>query len=125
MTVAKVKRPEAVTDVQRAVGARIKWARELVVPNRAEFARIMGVDRSTLAKIEDGARPPSVFNVMDISHRLRVSADYILHGSLVGIDQELARELIRRHPELLTGNYTATVDGTHQKPTTQPGRKKA
>lgn len=125
MTVAKVKRPEAVTDVQRAVGARIKWARELVVPNRAEFARIMGVDRSTLVKIEDGSRPPSVFNVMDISHRLRVTADYILHGSLVGIDQELARELIRRHPELLTGNYTATVDDTHQKPTTQPGRKKA
>lgn len=114
---AKVKRPSAVSDIQKAVGARIRWARELVEPNRAEFARLMRVDRSTLAKIEDGSRPPSVFNVMDISHRLRVSADYILHGSLVGVDAELAAELVRRHPELLGGNRTGTDSDTSEPPT--------
>lgn len=109
---AKVKRPDAVTEIQRQVGNRIRWARELVEPNRAEFARLMGVDRSTLAKIEDGSRPPSVFNVLDISHRLRVSADYILRGSLVGVDPELAARLVRQHPELLSDSHTAMADGT-------------
>lgn len=118
---AKSKRPAAITDLQKGVGERIMWARELVEPNRAAFARAMTVDRSTLQKIEEGSRAPSVFNVMEISHRLRVSADYILHGSLVGVDPELARELVRRHPELLADSRMASASGTSQPPTRQSG----
>ena len=109
---SKHKRPDAVTAIQRDIGQRILWARELVEPNRSAFARLMGVDRTTLQKIEEGTRAPSVFNVLEISHRLRVSADYILDGSLAGVDRELAAMLIERHPELLTGKRMATVRGT-------------
>ena len=115
-TMAKTKRPESVTAIQADIGKRILWARELVEPNRAAFARLLGVDRSTLQKIEDGDRAPSVFNVLDISHRLRVSTDYILHGSLVGVDRELADMLVSRHPDLLADSRRATGDGTSGTP---------
>jgi transcriptional regulator with XRE-family HTH domain len=98
---AKEKRPEAYSDIQADIGRRIKWARELVEPNRAEFARTLGVDRSTLQKIEDGSRAPSIFNVIELSHQLRVSPDYILTGDLRGVDGEVAGHLVRHHPELM------------------------
>lgn len=99
---AKVKRPETYSEIQADIGQRIKWARELVEPNRAEFARTLGVDRSTLQKIEDGSRAPSVFNILEISHILRVSPDYILTGNLKGVDGEIAGRLAHGHPELLS-----------------------
>ena len=113
---AKDKRPATYTAVQTAIGARIKWARELVEPNRAAFARAMGVDKSTLQKIEDGDRPPSIFNVLDLAHRLRVTPNYILEGSLKEIDGELAGRLVSLHPELAPGNGKATDGGTSQMP---------
>lgn len=106
---AKEKRPPAVTAIQKAVGARIMWARCEVEPNRAALAADMRIDRSTLAKIESGDRPPSIFNVIEIAHRLRVTTDYILLGSLRGVDGELAARLATKHPELLKA---PRMDGT-------------
>lgn len=100
-------RPEAYSEIAKDIGRRIRWARELVEPNRAEFARAMGVDRSTIRDIESGRRPPSVFAVMEISHRLRVSPDYILLGKMRGVDGELAARLALLHPELVTGDLSA------------------
>jgi transcriptional regulator with XRE-family HTH domain len=113
---AKEKRPETYSAVQAKIGERIRWARELVEPNRAAFAREMGVDRSTLQKIEDGDRAPSIFNVLDLSHRLRVSPDYILNGSLKGVDGEMAGLLVASHPELAPDNDTARGSGTYRLP---------
>jgi transcriptional regulator with XRE-family HTH domain len=114
--VAKEKRPEAYSAILCKIGARIKWARELVEPNRAAMARIMGIDKSTLQKIEDGDRAPSIFNVLDLSHRLRVTPDYILRGTLTGIDGELAGLLVSLHPELAPGSRTATDCDTRTPP---------
>lgn len=94
-------RPRSYTDVQREIGRRITWARELVEPNRTEFARLEGIDPSTVTKIESGERPPSVFNVIGFARRLRVTADYILLGSMRGMDGEMAALLAAHHPELV------------------------
>lgn len=94
------KRPLSYTEMQLQIGKRIMWARELVEPNRAAFARSIGVDRTTVQKIEDGDRAPSIFNVMDFAHALRVTPDYILWGAMRGIDGELAAALAAAHPEL-------------------------
>lgn len=111
--VSRSSRPASLSTVQKEIGARIRWARELVVPNRAAFARAIGVDRTTVQKIEDGDRPPSVFNVLDFAYRLRVSTDYILRGSMLGVDAELADSLLRAHPELATRRpHTPDVPGT-------------
>lgn len=81
----------------------MQWARDLVEPNRAAFARILGVDTSTLTKIEQGERAPSIFNVRDYANRLRVSTDFLLFGKLVGLEQEMERRLIALHPEIVLG----------------------
>lgn len=119
--------------LQAEIGQRLRWARELVEPNRSAFARQMGVDSSTVQKIEDGARPPSIFNVLDFAHALRVTPDYLLIGSMRGIDSELAALLAARHPELVLGSSlpasglgrpgTATDAGSDRPPTRPTGRR--
>lgn len=120
---SRVSRPQSYTAVQKEIGKRIQWVREMAEPNRAEFARIMGVDKSTLAKIEAGERAPSVFNVLDLAHRLRVSTDYILTGSLRGVDGEMAALLAHAHPDLLPDRpNTATPIDTSPAPR-KPARR--
>jgi DNA-binding XRE family transcriptional regulator len=114
--VAKSKQTESRTVTQADIGQRIRWARELIEPNRAAFSRLLDADRTTLQKIEDGERAPSVFLVIEIAHRLRVSTDYILLGSLRGVDGELAARLVMAHPELHNGNDTAMGGGSNRPP---------
>lgn len=96
----RTPRPVTYTGLQQQIGERILWARELVEPNRAAFARSLGIDRSTVQKIEEGDRPPSIFNVLEFAHALRVTPDYILLGAMRGIDGELAARLAAAHPQL-------------------------
>ncbi|EHH67000.1 helix-turn-helix domain-containing protein [Gluconobacter morbifer] len=99
---AKHKRSDTLTTLQQAIGTRISWARELVIPNQSECARLLGVDASTLNKIERGDRAPSVFLIAALSNRLRVSTDFLLKGVLNGrTDEELALRLAALHPELV------------------------
>lgn len=99
---AKQKRSDSLTVLQRAIGQRIAWARELVIPNQSECARLLGIDASTLNKIERGDRAPNVFLIAALSNRLRVSTDFLLKGVLNGrTDEELALRLAALHPELV------------------------
>ncbi len=84
----------------RLLGTRLKWARELVEPNRASFARSLDLDHSTIRNIENGTRSPSVILLMQICHSLRISVEYLLRGELRGVDGELAALLLAHHPEL-------------------------
>jgi transcriptional regulator with XRE-family HTH domain len=84
----------------RLMGERILQAREIVEPNRSTFARAIGVDVATIRKIEDGTRVPSLFMLEHICHSLRISFDYVMDGSLNGVDPELAVLLIERYPQL-------------------------
>lgn len=99
---AKNKRPNSYSVIQTAVGTRTQWARELVEGNRTAFARTLGVDASTLKKIETGERAPSIFNILELSNRLRVSTDFLLKGLLTArTDEEMALRLAALHPELV------------------------
>ncbi|WP_231865367.1 helix-turn-helix domain-containing protein [Gluconobacter albidus] len=72
------------------------------MPNQSECARLLGVDASTLNKIERGDRAPSVFLIAALSNRLRVSTDFLLKGVLNGrTDEELALRLAALHPGLV------------------------
>jgi len=102
--VSKNARPLSYRKRAQEIGARIQWVRELIEPNRSAFARTMGVDRAILRDMESGRRPPSIYAVTDLAHRLKVSTDYILTGSLRGVDGELAAKLIALHPELLSSS---------------------
>lgn len=81
-------------------GQRIRWAREIVEPNRLAFARKLGVDVTTLRDIENGKRNPGILLAYQIFHALRISLDYAVAGRLTGVDPELAVLLLQDHPEL-------------------------
>ena len=121
---AKKTNESLLSDAKRH-GARIRWARELVEPNRAAFARVLEVDRTTLHKIEDGDRSPSVFLVAQLSHRLRVSTDYIILGTLRGVDGELAARLLEEHPELRDHSRDINGPGANGGGNTPKPRKRA
>jgi len=87
--------------LREAVGQRIRWAREHYYPNRSDFSRALDVDVSTVRKIEDGQRSPSIHMLERICHSLGVSRDYVMHGQLHGVNKELASRLIKDHPELV------------------------
>lgn len=109
LSMARTKRPDAFSSVQKRVGERIAWARSLVEPNQAEFARLLGVDQSTLNKVEKGDRAASIFMIIAIANRLRVSTDFLLRGLLVGrTDEEMALRLGAEHPDLV-GQQNGTV----------------
>lgn len=109
---------------RQAIGRRLLWARELVCPNRSEFARKMGVDNGHICRIETGAKGPSITLLQNMCHALRISYDYVVEGRLVGVDPELLGLLIAYHPELLaeaqrgsrgTG-YLPSTSGKPRKP---------
>lgn len=98
---AKTKRRESYTSMQKGIGARIGWARDLAGLNQSQLAKAMTTDPSTLNKIEQGVRPPNVFQVIELAARLRVTTDYILRGLLLSrIDEEMGLKLAAAHPEI-------------------------
>lgn len=125
---SRIARGPAYTEIQRAIGERMRWARELVEPNCAAFARDCGVHPSTLLKVEDGDRAPTVFVIRDYVFRLRVSADFLLFGKLGGGDRELEALLVAHHPEILLNTAgkdnvepnKALASGTDRQPKKQP-----
>lgn len=92
--------PADTPERRAALGARIQWARELVEPNRYAFARKLQVNVTTIAKIEDGTRNPSIWLLWRICHALRIDLDYVTQGWLNGVDPELAQLLKKYHPQL-------------------------
>ncbi|MBR0560349.1 helix-turn-helix domain-containing protein [Neokomagataea anthophila] len=118
---AKQKRSDSLTVLQRAIGQRIAWARELVIPNQSECARLLGIDASTLNKIERGDRAPNVFLIAALSNRLRVSTDFLLKGVLNGrTDEELALRLAALHPELVLQRQDTALHKDKNSPSDTP-----
>lgn len=82
------------------IGRRARWARELAGLTPMELASDIGIDRTSLGHIELGRRLPSLHILMSLCHTLRMSPQYLLWGSLEGVDPELAAKLKQLHPEL-------------------------
>ena len=83
-----------------AFGERLRWVREMVSGSPTRLAADAGVDTSTIRYIERGMRMPSVALLKLLCHVLRISPDYLLWGSLAGVDPELAAKLKAAHPGL-------------------------
>ena len=86
-------------DAQR-IGLRVRWARKIIEISVTELAADCGVDASAIRHIENGSRLPSLYMLMSLCHTLRVSPQYLLWGSLEGVDLELAARLKQSHPQL-------------------------
>lgn len=66
----------------RAIGARVRKQREYFGYTREEFAEMLGITPKFCADIELGNKGMSVQTLCKISETLKLSADYILFGSV-------------------------------------------
>lgn len=113
--------PDDSPEKREARGRRIRWAREIVEPNRLDFARKLGVDVSTIRNIENGKANPGLQLAHRIFHSLRISLSYVVDGRLNGVDPELATMLVADHPELAPPRPTSprpSNPGTGLRPNT-------
>ena len=83
-----------------AFGKRLSWVREMMGDSPTRLAADCGVDTSSIRYIERGMRMPSLPLLKNLCHVLRISPDYLLWGSLAGVEPELAARLKAAHPEL-------------------------
>lgn len=95
-----VRAPNDSREKQRLRGLRIRWAREIVEPNRLQFARKLGVDVTTIRDIETGKTNPGIELAWRLFHSIRIDLGYVVAGRLNGVDPELAALLVAAHPEL-------------------------
>jgi DNA-binding XRE family transcriptional regulator len=100
VTMQKTRAPDDTPEKRQKRGMRIRWAREILEPNRLEFSRKLRVDNTTIRDIESGKTNPGVQLALKICHSLRISLDYIVDGSLTGVNPEMAAALVADHPEL-------------------------
>ncbi len=105
-----------------AFGKRLGWVREMVSGSPTRLAADVGVDTSTIRYIERGMRMPSVPLLKLLCHVLRISPDYLLWGSLAGVDPELAARLKAAHPELSWPAASPAPDNSHSS-TPSSGRR--
>ena len=109
--------PRTTIDTQReeakGVAERVRWARELAEATITELAADIGVDSTTIRHIEKGARLPSIHVLMSLCHVLRISPQYLLWGSLEGVDADIAVQLKARHPELYWPAASPAPGSTH------------
>jgi transcriptional regulator with XRE-family HTH domain len=99
-----------------AFGERLRWVREMVSGSPTRLAADAGVDTSTIRYIERGMRMPSVPLLKMLCHVLRISPDYLLWGSLAGVEPELAAKLKAAHPGLSWPPAAPTPDNSNNSP---------
>ena len=86
-------------DEALAFGNRLRWVRELMATaQRASPQMPASIPHYPLYR--RGQRMPSVPLLKQLVHVLRISPQYLLYGSLEGVEPVLAAKLKAAHPEL-------------------------
>jgi transcriptional regulator with XRE-family HTH domain len=108
----------------KQIGRRLKWVREQVCLTATELAADVGVDTSAIRHIEGGLRLPSIHLLMSLCHVLRISPQYLLWGTLEGVDPELAASLKSLHPTLNWPSAAPAPGNIHSPAPSKSGRPK-
>jgi transcriptional regulator with XRE-family HTH domain len=93
--------------LMKQVGRRLLWAREALELTQEQISGMVGLDHSTWCYYEQGKRFPDPLKLPAICARLNVDSDYLMHGSLDGVERNLAIVLAAYHPELVGIDRTA------------------
>ena len=83
------------------LGQRLRWVREAKGMTQSEIAELVGLHQTAWSLYERGLRFPDQFEVPRLLAKLRISRDYLMDGSLEGIEADLAIRLAAAHPELV------------------------
>jgi transcriptional regulator with XRE-family HTH domain len=95
------KRRDADKAFMREMGTRLRWVREVLDLTQIEAADLVGVHQSTWSKWEIGTRWPDMYEMPRLADKLQITPNYLLNGSLQGVERELALGLAARHPQLV------------------------
>ncbi len=106
------------------LGERLRWARELVSGGPTRLAADVGVDTSAIRHIERGVRLPSLHLLQALCHVLRISPQYLMEGSLAGVEPELAAKLKAAHPGLSWPAAAPASGNSHNSPPSSGHRPK-
>jgi transcriptional regulator with XRE-family HTH domain len=83
------------------LGQRLRWVREARGMTQQQIAELVGVHQTAWSLYERGLRFPDQFEVPRLLAKLRISRDYLMDGSLEGVEADLAIRLAAAHPELV------------------------
>lgn len=95
-----------------AMGERLRWVREIMFGSQEEAAEHVGVHQTAWSLYERGKRMPDLFNAPRVIAKLRISREYLVEGSLEGVERELAIRLAAAHPELVPPTRRGPDTGT-------------
>lgn len=105
----------------KEIGQRLRWVREALSAiskkrvTQTELASRIGLHQTAWSLYERGERMPDQFEAVRIVAKLRLSMDYLMEGSLEGLDLDLAIQIAARHPELVLPTHKGSGKGTDQK----------
>ena len=121
------KRGDAAADAQREaqkrqtvqIGQRIKWVRQALGSSINQLAVACDVHPSTIHYIELGTRLPSIFLLISLCAKLRVTPQYVLYGDTEKLPADLVETLQAEHPELRYATKPGYL-GKRGRPSTPP-----
>lgn len=87
--------------LMRQMGIRLRWVREALGLSQEDMGEHVGLHQTTWSLYERGQRMPDAFAMVRLCGKLKVSREYLLEGSLDGVDRDLAIRLAAAHPELV------------------------
>lgn len=73
---------------------RLIALRKALGVSKAEFADVIGLDRSSYTKIEKGAKPLLPYSAYRIFERYGVDMNFIYLGQVGGLPSDLSKKLI-------------------------------
>lgn len=85
---------------EMSLGARLQLLREIVEPDIAKCAKVMGVTVETWIAWETSVCQPPVEKVEEFAHRFGASMDFLYRGLLAGMPARTLATLMRLYPEL-------------------------
>lgn len=104
---AQGKRPRA-RDIMADLGARLRWAREVVAESQAQLCRDLGgVDATAWNRWERGTRYPDPVVLVRLCDVFGLTMDYLYRGDLRGVREDVAIRLAACHPELVEREHPA------------------
>lgn len=83
------------------LGERLRWVRKAKGMSQLQISELVGCHQTAWSLWERGLRWPEISEIPRILAKLKISREYLLDGSLSGVEAALAIRLAAAHPELV------------------------
>jgi len=107
----KTTEPEAASELQKAVGARLELLFSVCGWDQSQVSRLLSVDQSTVNKWVKGSRLQPVYHMITLCEQSGCTLDFLYRGKLGGLMRsDLLVHLAARAPELAEGTPLVSAE---------------